>query len=62
KGYEEKYLSEKMKSQGLQMVKESSLGPAYQENPEDAFLSGKPLYQKVIHGRKRKSSIVLEAI
>jgi len=51
-----------MKSQGLQMVKESSLGPAYQENPEDAFLSGKPLYQKVIHGRKRKSSIVLEAI
>lgn len=62
KGYEEKYLSEKMKAQSLQMVKESSLGPAYQENPEDAFLSGKPLYQKVIHGRKRKSSIVLEAI
>lgn len=62
KGYEETYLSEKMKAQGLQMVKESSLGPAYQENPEDAFLSGKPLYQKVIHGRKKKRSIVLEAI
>lgn len=62
KGYREGYLSEKMKGKNLYLLQESVLGPAYQENPEDAFLSGKPLYQKVVHGRKRKRSVVLEAI